>query len=190
MVKEPRAGFVKTRLGNDIGIVPATWWFRHQVAGLTRRLASPKWDMHLAVAPDIAVATPMLPPVRRVPQGTGDLGARMARLFQSADPGPVAIIGADIPTIQKQDIGTLFGGLGSHDVMIGPAWDGGFWGIGLRRGGLMPRRGFGPVRWSTAKALEDTQKGLAGLHIGFGRKLRDVDVGADLAFATDLDRKP
>jgi len=39
MLKEPRAGRVKTRLGRDIGMVPAAWWFRHQVRGLLRRIA-------------------------------------------------------------------------------------------------------------------------------------------------------
>ncbi len=38
MVKEPRPGRVKTRLGRDIGMVPAAWWFRHQTRRLIRRL--------------------------------------------------------------------------------------------------------------------------------------------------------
>jgi glycosyltransferase A (GT-A) superfamily protein (DUF2064 family) len=28
MVKEPRPGKVKTRLGNDIGMVNAAWWYQ------------------------------------------------------------------------------------------------------------------------------------------------------------------
>ena len=37
MLKEPRPGRVKTRLGRDIGMVEAAWWFRHQTARLIRR---------------------------------------------------------------------------------------------------------------------------------------------------------
>ncbi len=56
MLKEPRAGRVKTRLGKDIGMVGAVWWFRHQVSGLLRRIEDPRWTVVLAVAPDSAVA--------------------------------------------------------------------------------------------------------------------------------------
>ena len=43
MVKEPRAGRVKTRLGRDIGMVPAAWWFRHQSIRTLRRLVDLRW---------------------------------------------------------------------------------------------------------------------------------------------------
>ena len=42
MLKEPRPGRVKTRLGREIGMVPAAWWFRHQVAALLRRIEDPR----------------------------------------------------------------------------------------------------------------------------------------------------
>ena len=50
MVKEPRPGRVKTRLGRDIGMVGAAWWFRHQTRSLIRRLRDPRWQIVLAVA--------------------------------------------------------------------------------------------------------------------------------------------
>ncbi len=52
MVKAPRPGRVKTRLGRQIGMVPAAWWMRHQTTRLLRRLRDPRWDIWLAVAPD------------------------------------------------------------------------------------------------------------------------------------------
>ena len=54
MVKEPRAGRVKTRLGKDIGLTASAWWFRHQVKRLLRRIDDPRWNVVLAVAPDRA----------------------------------------------------------------------------------------------------------------------------------------
>ena len=54
MVKEPRPGRVKTRLGRNIGMTAAAWWFRHQTARLLRRLRDPRWQIVLAVAPDRA----------------------------------------------------------------------------------------------------------------------------------------
>ena len=53
MVKEPRPGRVKTRLGRDLGMVGAAWWFRHQTRRLLRRLEDPRWQLVLAVAPDV-----------------------------------------------------------------------------------------------------------------------------------------
>ena len=38
MLKEPCAGRVKTRLGKDIGLTAAAWWFRQPVKRLLRRL--------------------------------------------------------------------------------------------------------------------------------------------------------
>ena len=54
MVKEPRPGRVKSRLGRDIGMVAAAWWFRHQVARLLRDVEDPRWQVVLAVSPDHA----------------------------------------------------------------------------------------------------------------------------------------
>ncbi|WP_264211920.1 TIGR04282 family arsenosugar biosynthesis glycosyltransferase [Leisingera thetidis] len=85
MVKEPRPGRVKTRLGRDIGVIPATWWFRHQSARLIRRLRDPRWQIVLAVAPDRAVASKVWPAdLPRQAQGDGDLGQRMKRMLRTA----------------------------------------------------------------------------------------------------------
>jgi len=60
MVKEPRPGRVKSRLGRDIGMVAAAWWFRHQVKRLLRAVEDPRWQVVLAVSPDNAGAEPCL----------------------------------------------------------------------------------------------------------------------------------
>ena len=52
MLKVPRPGRVKTRLGRDIGMTAAAWWFRHQTARLLRELRDPRWRLVLAVSPD------------------------------------------------------------------------------------------------------------------------------------------
>ena len=57
MVKEPRPGRVKTRLGRDIGMTCAAWWFRHQTRRLLRRLDDPRWQMVLAVSPTVRDGT-------------------------------------------------------------------------------------------------------------------------------------
>ncbi len=182
MLKEPRPGRVKTRLGREIGMTAAAWWFRHQTAHLLRRVEDPRWHLVLAVSPDAEGMASRVWPAHlpRVAQGAGDLGDRMARLFRSLPPGPVCIIGADIPGITPAHVARAFAALGAHDAVIGPAPDGGYWLIGLRRSRAVPARLFDGVRWSGPHALSDTVRSLAALRIARIDTLRDVDEARDL----------
>ncbi|MDC0737622.1 TIGR04282 family arsenosugar biosynthesis glycosyltransferase [Cognatishimia sp. SS12] len=190
MVKEPHPGRVKTRLGRDLGMTGAAWWFRHQVAAVLRRLQSPKWDLVLAVAPDHEGLQSRVWPAHlaRIPQGAGDLGARMARIFRTLPPGPVCIIGADIPGITQQHIASAFAALGTQDAIFGPAPDGGYWLVGLKRARAVPAGLFEGVRWSTEHALSDSIATMKDLRIAKIATLRDVDTLSDLKTLTDLSR--
>ena len=183
MLKEPRAGRVKTRLGREIGMVEAAWWFRHQTARLLRRLDDPRWRLVLAVSPDRPGMASRIWPAHlpRVPQGGGDLGARMARLLRRFPPGPVAIVGGDIPGLRPAHIDRAFAALGSHDAVFGPAADGGFWLVGLKRSAPPPAGLFRNVRWSSEHALADSIATLPGYRITLTDSMRDVDTAADLA---------
>lgn len=182
MVKEPRPGRVKTRLGRDIGMVTAAWWFRHQVNGLLRRIDDPRWQLVLAVAPDIAGMSSRIWPshLPRWPQGQGDLGARMARMLRAAAPGPACVIGADIPGVNRPQIARAFRALGDHDAVFGPAPDGGYWLVGLKHPRRQPPGFFRNVRWSTEHALADSRATLPGYRIALVDTLRDVDTVNDL----------
>ena len=182
MVKEPHAGRVKTRLGRDIGMTSAAWWFRHQSISLIRRITDPRWDTLLAVSPDKQGLTSRIWPqgLMRVPQGNGDLGQRMARVFTCLPPGPVLIVGADIPGIRRHHIQKAFMALGNNEAVFGPAFDGGFWLVGLKRTSAQPRTLFRNVRWSTQHALADSKASLPSFRIAQIDTLRDVDTQADL----------
>lgn len=182
MVKEPRPGRVKTRLGRSIGMIGAAWWFRRQTTRLLRRLEDPRWRLVLAVSPDHEGQDSRIWPehLPRIPQGPGDLGDRMGRIFRSLPPGPVCIIGADIPGLQRHHIARAFHALGNSDAVFGPAPDGGYWLVGLKRVAAVPATLFESVRWSTEHALADTVASLGGLRIAEIDVLRDVDDVADL----------
>lgn len=190
MVKEPRPGRVKTRLGRDIGMTASSWWFRHQVAALLRRIEDPRWETVLAVAPDVEGLQSRVWPehLLRIPQGSGDLGERMARVFRSMPKGPVCIIGADIPGITRARIGEAFKALGNHDAVFGPAPDGGYWLVGMKRVRVPPAGLFQGVRLSTANALEDSKATLKGLRIAEITTLQDVDTLADLRALAAISR--
>ncbi|WP_420558846.1 TIGR04282 family arsenosugar biosynthesis glycosyltransferase [Roseovarius sp.] len=182
MLKEPRPGRVKTRLARDIGPIAATWWVRHQTARLLRRLRDPRWDLVLAVAPDVAGLSSRAWPddLERMPQGPGNLGDRMARVMHTRPPGPVCIIGGDIPGITPAHIARAFAALGRHDAVFGPAPDGGYWLIGLKRIHAVPATFLQDVRWSTEHALADSRATLPDARIGLVDTLRDVDTADDL----------
>jgi len=177
MAKAPRLGRVKTRLAAGIGPVAAWAFYRLILVRTMRRLARDRrWQTWLAVAPDGAVAERAWWPANTavIGQGLGDLGERMQRIFERLSPGPVVIIGADIPGIAPGHIAGAFNALGRDDAVFGPAPDGGYWLIGLRRRPMIPAP-FAHVRWSTEHALEDTLANLKGRRIGFLDTLDDVD---------------
>lgn len=179
MVKQPVSGRVKTRLGRDIGMPAAAWWFRHQTRSLLRRLRDPRWHIVLAVSPDRAVGSSVWPAsLERWPQGRGDLGARMARALSSVR-GPVVLIGADIPSIETCHIAEAFQTLGRASSVIGPSGDGGYWLVGLRNGARRPPDLFQNVRWSVPDTLADTLPTLPQ-PVGFVAELEDVDTLDDL----------
>ncbi|WP_170533580.1 TIGR04282 family arsenosugar biosynthesis glycosyltransferase [Ruegeria atlantica] len=182
MVKEPHPGRVKTRLGRDIGMVGAAWWFRHQTKSLIRRLRDPRWQIVLAVSPDREGLNSRIWPVDllRVPQGNGDLGDRMGRMLRDMPKGPICLIGADIPGITRGHIARAFKALGSAQMVFGPAPDGGYWLVGAQRYGAMPTNLFRDVRWSTEHALADTLVSIPGTRVAFLDHLRDVDTVVDL----------
>ena len=182
MLKEPQAGRVKTRLGRDIGMTASAWWFRHQAQSLLRRIESSRWDVVLAVSPDRAGMESRVWPAHlpRLPQRHGDLGDRMARVFRVLPKGPVCVIGADIPGIQPAHMKAAFDVLGSKDAVFGPAFDGGYWLVGLNTRRPIPPRFMQGVRWSSEHALTDTVATLEGRSIGYVTRLRDVDTAADL----------
>jgi glycosyltransferase A (GT-A) superfamily protein (DUF2064 family) len=76
-------------------------------------------------------------------------------------PGPVVVIGTDIPDIRCHHIRQAFRTLDRHAFVFGPARDGGYWLVGSRRRPAEPADIFRDVRWSTEHALTDT---LANLH--------------------------
>lgn len=178
MVKEPRPGRVKTRLGQSLGMTSAAWWYRHQTRDLIRRLHDPRWEMVLAVAPDHEGMKSRVWPagLKRQPQGTGDLGSRMARAL-AATTGPSVLIGSDIPGILPSHLTHAFRSLGHAASVIGPAPDGGFWLVGLRHPRYSPAGIFRNVRWSQSETLQDTYPTLPQpvAHIDMLQDVDDID---------------
>ncbi len=183
MAKVPIAGRVKTRLAREVGTVRAMIFYRHAMREIVARLSrQPFWRTVLIVDPDSGTVSRMLPAgPARAGQGSGDLGARMQRPMRQLPPGPVCLIGTDVPDIAVVDVRRAFRLLGGHDVVFGPAEDGGFWLVGLKRLPRVIDPYRGRVRWSRPDTLERTLANLAGARVGFTACHHDVDAAADLA---------
>ncbi len=179
--KEPRLGAVKTRLAGDIGAIAALRFYEATLAQTLARLAGGPWQSWLALTPDRCVRDARriwrtLPDaVRLVGQGQGGLGVRMQRIFTNFPPGPVVLVGSDIPAMHARHIEAAFAALGRHDVVFGPAEDGGYWLVGQRRLRPLPRL-FADVRWSSSHALDDTLRNLPPhTRCAFVERLADID---------------
>jgi hypothetical protein len=184
MVKAPQAGRVKTRLASKIGTAEAVRCYRVLLERTVRLLARDnRWLTWLAVTPDgaagqIAAWGRGIAALAVRPQGQGGLGVRMQRLMNGLPPGPVVVVGSDIPGIAPGDIAAAFGALGAGDAVFGPAEDGGYWLVGQRRtpGTLQM---FDGVRWSSPHTLADTLGNLRTRKVAHLRTIADVDSEAD-----------
>ncbi len=176
-VKTPRLGRVKTRLAAGIGAVAAWTFYRRVLFDQVKRLAGEKrWRCWLAVTPDSDVATTPWPgAATRLAQGKGDLGRRMARIMRALPPGPAIIVGTDVPDITPGHVAQAFHLLGRHDAVFGPAADGGYWLVGLKRRPRLPDI-FTGVRWSTEFTLSDSLAKLRyGHSVALLETLEDID---------------
>jgi uncharacterized protein len=118
------------------------------------------------------------------PQAAGDLGAKMLGAFcHTLGEGNDAavIIGTDCPGIDTQLLAQTFEALQTSDLVLGPALDGGYYLIGLRR--VIPAL-FDSIPWSTDQVLGQTlgiAKGL-DLSIHLLPELPDIDRPEDLQY--------
>lgn len=175
--RSPVLGGGKRRLAREIGDVAALRFERAMLALLLRRLGRDRrWRLRLALTPDRSVRRFTRYECRG--QGGGDLGQRIRRAIADCPPGPVVLVGADIPGLGAQHVAAAIRLLGSKDFVFGPAADGGFWLVGARRRPRLPPL-FAAVRWSSRHALADTLAGLPkDAAIGFVETLEDVDDAA------------
>jgi rSAM/selenodomain-associated transferase 1 len=120
-------------------------------------------------------------------QGGGGLGCRLQRQLRlafAAGARQVVLIGTDLPQLEPRDLELAFAALEQQELVLGPAADGGYWLIGLRREGFQ-RVGAcltAGVPWGSAAVLEHTrqQAGALGLEPRLLRCQADLDHRADL----------
>jgi len=128
--------------------------------------------------------------VRLLEQEGEDLGARMHGVFERlfADGyGKVIIVGTDVPALPLTTYQQAIELLGRHDLVLGPALDGGYYLIGLKKPAAAL---FRDIPWSTDRVLALTKEngGALGLTIGQLPEWRDVDTIEDLKTLIEASR--
>ena len=113
-------------------------------------------------------------------QGDGDLGEKLTRV-----PTPGMMIGSDCPGLTAALLQEAAKALDTHEAVIGPADDGGYWLLGLRA--PCPDL-FTDMEWSTPQVFPETMRRLAakGITPHLLPELTDIDTGDDLAAWPEL----
>jgi rSAM/selenodomain-associated transferase 1 len=125
--------------------------------------------------------------VKLLDQVGDDLGARMTQAFAilfAQGYGRVLIVGTDVPTLPTDHFKRALALLESHDLVLGPALDGGYYLIGLRQ--AAPAL-FAGIPWSTERVLEMTRGKAASLGLTTATlpAWRDIDTVDDLKALID-----
>ena len=190
MARWPAPGRCKSRLATSLG--------RERAAAIQRRLTAHT----LAVAAEARRRLPFelvlavsgvgpraarrwqgeLGCDRVVDQGAGGLGLRLQRQVRrgcSREGRQLVVIGTDLPGLLPADLEQAFAALGAAELVLGPAGDGGYWLIGLRRS--WPAL-FSGVAWGTGSVLEQTRQAASRLGLSPHHLARrcDLDRPADL----------
>ena len=122
------------------------------------------------------------PDLKYQEQGTGDLGERITRAFESAfnhGMKSVIIIGTDCPGLTADIMLEAFAKLTESDVIIGPATDGGYYLIAIKKN--IPEL-FQGIYWGTSEVLSKTVAIAQNLNlaIDYLPELSDIDRPEDL----------
>ncbi|MCF3649315.1 TIGR04282 family arsenosugar biosynthesis glycosyltransferase [Synoicihabitans lomoniglobus] len=184
-LKAPVAGAVKTRLAVDVGEAEALriyrWLAERQLAAIPST-----WpvEVHFSPAPAAAEMKAWLGEAKGRtfwPQVEAGLGERLRHAMAGAfarSAEAVFLIGGDCPGLNAKVLNRARDALREHDVVMGPACDGGYYLLGMTtaRPELLH-----DIAWSSDRVASQTRQRVeaAGLALAELNPLRDVDRLAD-----------
>lgn len=184
--RAPVRGAVKRRLAGEVGAATAADVYRRIGRQVIDAVAGSGYQTTVWFTPatERRLVQDWLGDAGRLdfrPQSSGPLGTRLRHTFArhfAQGGGPIIVIGTDCPGIDRRLILDAFGNLATRDVVLGPALDGGYYLVGLKR----PRPElFRGISWSTPAVLAQTRARARalGLAVGLLQPLRDVDTARD-----------
>jgi len=178
--RKPALGKVKTRLAAQIGDEAALRIYLRLLTH-TRDVA-----MHAHCDTHVFLTEPpadlFWQDFRLHLQADGDLGEKMHAAFTelfTEGYGKAVIIGSDCPGLQAAHVQKAFDALDEHDVVIGPAADGGYYLLGMNR---LHDALFQNKDWSTDAVYSQTTAEIKAARLSYATlpMLHDVDTADDL----------
>jgi hypothetical protein len=192
--KYPRPGSSKTRLIPALGAGKAALLQRWMTQSVLRKIVelSNNYPCKMVVSHDGGSPQAMRQwlgdSLVYEKQYPGDLGERMFHAIAAHLPRSraVLLVGSDCPSIDGTVFQEAFAALRHNQVVIGPAFDGGYYLIGVQ-GGLS--RGdlrflFSDITWGRPDVLACTIERIKALHLNHQllKKLHDIDTPEDLRY--------
>jgi uncharacterized protein len=178
IAKEPIAGRAKTRLCPPLRPEQAATLAEAALADtLAAVAATPAYRRVLVL--DGRPGDWLRGPFEVIAQGDGGLDRRLASAFEAVG-GPALVVGMDTPQLSPSLIGAGARALAADgcDAVLGPAADGGYWAIGLRRPSRVAIAGV-PMSVPWTAAAQRARLRALGLRCTHLPELRDVDTYED-----------
>jgi len=181
IAKYPEKGVVKTRIRGLSDEQRVELYTRLLNDTMGKLSLIPGVDTYIAYAPENTKEYFSRFNVGLIPLSEGDLGQRMYEAFHKTfQKGykKISLVGADIPDLSKSIIIDSFKQLSDSDLVYGPARDGGYYLVGMRK---LIKDVFNDVPWSSHRTLETSMNNArqAGYSIGLITVLSDIDTFED-----------
>jgi rSAM/selenodomain-associated transferase 1 len=180
--KKPELGKVKTRLAKTIGEAKALETYQLLLQHTHEQVALVEADVFVYFEKEVDMGFIRNARYAAALQTNGDLGHKMKAALQEVlakDYQKAIVIGSDCPDMNSEILQQAINQLTSHDLVLGPAKDGGYYLIGMRK---MYDTLFENTPWSTSEVFSKTlaEAKRLGLKVSLLRELADVDVYEDL----------
>ncbi len=179
--RNPELGKVKTRLAITIGDESALNIYKFLLSHTEKMIRNIDSDKAVYYSVKVRSTDIWDKTIYQKHQQKGeDLGIRMHNAFQDAlSKGykKVVIVGSDLYDLNTEDIKQAFVQLDKHDVVIGPAEDGGYYLLGMKS---LHSKVFKNKKWGTSSVLKDTLADLSNKVVKLLDEKNDIDTWEDI----------
>lgn len=185
--RNPELGQCKTRLAKTLGNQSALDIYKYllqHTANVTKQVNADRYVFYsVDINQDDIWNTTHF--IKRLQKGK-DLGERMHNAFEElfmSGYKKVIIIGSDLLDLNADIIENAIATLDYNDVVLGPAEDGGYYLLGLKK--LYPEL-FKNKAWGTETVREDTLADLKNKTVSLLKPLNDIDTFDDMKHYNQL----
>ena len=179
--KNPELGKCKTRLAKTIGDINALKVYKHLLQHTAKVTQEIKADKEVFYSQEPIQKDDFSSTYFSKKTQTGlDLGEKMNNAFQQGFLNKyekVVIIGSDLFDLETTDIEEAFAQLEQSDYVMGPAKDGGYYLLGMKK--FTPEI-FQQINWSTSTVLEETLQLLENKKVVLLQEKNDIDTIEDI----------